>query len=155
VDDCQLNQAVNIFGCKQSTILIKGKVNAITLGKLRGNANSLCFFFADAVTVNCVKTSVLVDSVVSSISVTNSPSFALQITGSAPMIQLDSTDSGQIYLSKGSLNTEITTAKCSAINISLPEGEEDGVFEEHAVPEMLKTIVKDGKLVTTVVEHVG
>ncbi|KAJ7905338.1 adenylate cyclase associated C terminal-domain-containing protein [Mycena olivaceomarginata] len=137
VDDVQLNQAVNIFGCKQSTILIKGKVNAITL-------------------VNCVKTSVLVDSVVSSISVTNSPSFALQITGSAPMIQLDSTDSGQIYLSKDSLNAEITTAKCSAINISLPvEGEEEGVFEEQAVPEMLKTVVKNGKLVTTVVEHVG
>ncbi|KAJ6547406.1 cyclase-associated protein [Mycena capillaripes] len=137
VDDCQLNQAVNIFGCKHSTILIKGKVNAVTL-------------------VNCVKTSVLVDSVVSSISVTNSPSFALQITGSAPMIQLDSTDSGQIYLSKGSLSAEITTAKCSAINVSLPvEGEEEGVFEEQAVPEMLRTVVKDGKLVTTVVEHVG
>lgn len=72
------------------------------------------------------------------------------------MIQLDSTDSGQIYLSKASLGVEITTAKCSAINVSLPvEGEEDGVFEEQAVPEMLKTVVKDGKLVTGVVEHVG
>jgi adenylyl cyclase-associated protein len=152
VDDVQLNQAVNIFGCKQSTILIKGKVNAITLGKLQRSLN----YFIDVAAVNCVKTSVLVDSVVSSISVTNSPSFALQITGSAPMIQLDSTDSGQIYLSKDSLNAEITTAKCSAINISLPvEGEEEGVFEEQAVPEMLKTVVKNGKLVTTVVEHVG
>ncbi|KAF7363306.1 C-CAP/cofactor C-like domain-containing protein [Mycena sanguinolenta] len=137
LDNVQLNQAVNIFGCKQSTIIINGKVNAVTL-------------------VNCVKTSVRVDSVVSSISVTNSPSFALQITGSAPMIQLDSTDSGQLYLSKDSLNAEITTAKCSAINISLPvEGEEEGIFEEQAVPEMLKTVVKDGKLHTTVVVHVG
>lgn len=72
------------------------------------------------------------------------------------MIQLDSTDSGQIYLSKDSLGAAITTAKCSSINISLPvEGEEDGVFEEQAVPEMLQTVVKDGKLVTTVVEHSG
>ena len=72
------------------------------------------------------------------------------------MIQLDSTDSGQIYLSKDSLNTEITTAKCSSINVSLPvDGEEDGMFEEQAVPEMLRTIVQDGKLVTNVVEHVG
>ncbi|KAK7014992.1 C-CAP/cofactor C-like domain-containing protein [Favolaschia claudopus] len=135
LEDVQLNQAVNLFGCKESTIVIKGKVNAVTL-------------------VNCVKTQVLVDSVVSSISVTNSPSFTLQITGSAPMIQLDTTDSGQIYLSKGSLNAEITSAKCSAINVSLPvEGEEDGVFEEQAVPEMLRTVVKNGKLVTTVVEH--
>lgn len=93
---------------------------------------------------------------ISSVSVTNSPSFTIQITGSAPMIQLDSTDSGQIYLSKDSLHTEITTAKCSSINISLPVvDEEDGVFEEQAVPEMLKTVIQDGKLVTAVVEHVG
>jgi adenylyl cyclase-associated protein len=69
---------------------------------------------------------------------------------------LDSTDSGQIYLSKDCLATELTTAKCSSINVSLPvEGEEEGIFEEHAMPEMLKTVVKDGKLVTTVVEHMG
>lgn len=72
------------------------------------------------------------------------------------MVQLDSTDSGQIFLSKDSLNAEITTAKCSAINISLPvEGEEEGVFEEQAVPEMFKTTVVNGKLVTAVVEHSG
>jgi adenylyl cyclase-associated protein len=106
--------------------------------------------------VNCTKTSVLVESVISSVSVTNSPSFTLQITGSAPTIQLDSTDSGQIYLSKDCLSTEITTAKCSSINISLPvEGEEDGIFDEKPVPEMLLTKIQDGKLVTTVVEHVG
>jgi adenylyl cyclase-associated protein len=106
--------------------------------------------------VNSTKISVLVQSVVSSISVTASPSFQLQITGTAPMIQLDSTDSGQIYLSKDSLGTEVTTAKCSSINISLPvEGEEEGVFEEQPIPEMLKTVVQNGKLVTTVVEHSG
>ena len=106
--------------------------------------------------MNCTKTSVLVDSVISSIEITKSASFALQITGTAPTIQVDSTDSGQIYLSKACLGVEITTAKCSAINVSLPvEDEEDGVFEEQAVPEMLKSIVKDGRLVTSVVEHVG
>lgn len=98
----------------------------------------------------------LVESVISSVSVTNSPSFALQITGSAPTIQLDSTDSGQIYLSKDCLGVEITTAKCSSINISLPvEGEEEGVFAEHPVPEMFRTTISDGKLVTAVVEHSG
>ena len=103
--------------------------------------------------VNCVKTSVVVESVISSVSVTASPSFQLQITGSAPTIQLDSTDCGQVYLSKDCLGVEITTAKCSAINISVPvEGEEEGVFNEHPVPEMFKTVIKDGKLVTTVVD---
>ena len=54
------------------------------------------------------------------------------------------------------MSAEITTAKCSSINISLPvEGEEDGIFDEKPLPEMLLTKVVDGKLVTTVVEHVG
>lgn len=106
--------------------------------------------------VNCTKTSILVESVISSISVTNCPSFALQITGNAPTIQIDTTDGGQIYLSKDCLGVEITTAKCSAINVSLPvEGEEEGVFVERAVPEMLRTTIKDGKLVTSIVEHSG
>jgi adenylyl cyclase-associated protein len=35
------------------------------------------------------------------------------------------------------------------------EGEEEGVFEEKAVPEQLKTVVVNGKLVTTVVDHSG
>ncbi|KAJ3726023.1 adenylate cyclase associated N terminal-domain-containing protein [Lentinula raphanica] len=137
VEGVELNQVVNLFGCKNSVIQIKGKLNAVTL-------------------VNCTKTQVLIDSVVSSISVTKSPSFAIQITGSAPMIQIDSCDTGMIYLSKNSLHAEITTAKCSSINVNLPvEGEEEGVFSEQALPEMLRTCVKDGKLVTTVVEHVG
>ncbi|KAF8631426.1 hypothetical protein AX17_005103 [Amanita inopinata Kibby_2008] len=137
VKDVEISHVVNIFGCKNTTIVIKGKVNAVTV-------------------VNCSKTSVLVDSAVSSISVTRSPSFQLQVTGAVPMIQIDSTDSGQIYLSQASLTAEITTAKCSAINVNLPvEGEEDGIFAEQAIPEMLKTCIKDGKLITSVVEHVG
>ena len=70
------------------------------------------------------------------------------------MIQVDKSDSGQIYLSKESLDAEIMTAKCSAINLNLPvEGEEEGVFEEQPVPEMFKSVVKDGKVVTTIIEH--
>ncbi|KAH9932144.1 cyclase-associated protein [Amylocystis lapponica] len=137
VENVEINQTVNLFGCKNTTVIVKGKANAVTL-------------------INCTKTSVLIESVISSVSVTNSPSFALQITGSAPTIQLDSTDSGQIYLSKDCLAVEITTAKCSSINISLPvEGEEDGVFNEQPIPEMFMTTIKGGKLVTAAVEHAG
>jgi len=137
VPDAQLSQTVNLYGCKNITIQVKGKVNAVNL-------------------VNCTKTSILVESVISSVSLTNSPSFALQITGMAPTIQIDSTDSGQIYLSKACLGVEILTAKCSAINVSLPvDGEEEGIFVERAIPEMLRTTVAGGKLVTSIVEHSG
>lgn len=33
IENVQINQIVNIFGCKNSTLQIKGKVNAITLGQ--------------------------------------------------------------------------------------------------------------------------
>ena len=98
----------------------------------------------------------LVDSVISSVTVTASQSFIIQITGSVPTVQLDSTDSGQIFLSKHCLGVEIFTAKCSAINVSLPvEGEEEGVFVEKPIPEMLRTTVQNGALVTAIVEHMG
>jgi adenylyl cyclase-associated protein len=157
VENVEINQSVNIYSCKNCTIVIKGKVNAVTIGKkLHRFCPNPVRHLNGCFTANSQSTSVLVESVISSISVTRAPSFVLQITGSAPMVQLDNTDSGQIYLSRASLGAEITTAKCSSINVSLPvEGEEEGVYEEQAVPEMLKTLVKDGKLVTTVVEHAG
>ncbi|GAA5968176.1 hypothetical protein JCM11641_003758 [Rhodosporidiobolus odoratus] len=137
LENTELNHIVNVFNVKSSVIQIKGKINAVSL-------------------VNCPKTSVLLDSAVSSLSVSNSPSFTVQILGKVPTVLLDGCDSGQVFLSRESLDTEIVTAKCSAINISLPvEGEEEGVFEEKSVPEQLKTVVVNGRLVTSVVEHSG
>jgi adenylyl cyclase-associated protein len=154
VDNTEISQTINLYGIKNSTVIVKGKVNAVTL------CMCACSWCGDTLnwvfTVNCTKTSVLVESVISSVSITNSPSFQLQITGSAPTIQLDNTDSGHIFLSKDCLGVEITTAKCSSINVNLPvEGEEEGVFAESPVPEMFKTTIQNGKLVTVAVEHAG
>ncbi|CAE7231572.1 unnamed protein product [Rhizoctonia solani] len=140
VENTELSHVVNIFNCKNTTIQIKGKINGVVLCKYLFT----CFWpnKADDSTsvVNCKKTSVLVESLVASLSITSSPSFTVQITGITPTIQVDNSDSGQIYLSKECLGVEIITAKCSAINVSIPEeGEEDGVFVEKAVPEMLCT----------------
>ena len=152
VESSSINQIVNIYGCKNSTVQVKGKVNAVTLGSFHIIDSDIVL--AQVGIVQCAKTAVLVDSVISGISITASPSFAIQITGKAPTVQLDSTDSGQIFLSRECLDVEITSAKCSAINVSLPvEGEDEGVFVERAVPEMLKTIIKDGHLITSIVEH--
>lgn len=137
LDNTELNQVVNIFNVHKSVVQIKGKVNAVNL-------------------VNCSKTSILLDSLVSALSLSNSPSFTVQILGAVPTILVDGTDGGQVYLSKESLGVEIVTAKSSSINISLPdEAGEEGEFVERAVPEQMKTVVVGGKLVTTVVEHSG
>lgn len=135
IDETELNQIVNVYNVRNSTIVIRGKVNAVSL-------------------VNCRKTSVLLDSLVSSLAISTSPSFTVQILGAVPTLQIDGTDGGQVYLSKASLGIEIITAKSSALNISLPvDGEEDGVFEEKPVPEQIKTVVQAGKLVSSIVEH--
>jgi len=67
---------------------------------------------------------------------------------------VDTTDFGQIFLSKSCLGVEIITAKCSAISISLlVEGEDEEIFPEKPIPEMFQTVVDGGKLVTNVAGH--
>ena len=91
----------------------------------------------------------------SSLSITSSPSFEVQITGTLPTILIDNTDSGQIYLSKECMEVvEIITSKTSALNISVPTGA-DGDFEERPVPEQMKSKIVGGKIVTEIVEHSG
>jgi adenylyl cyclase-associated protein len=34
VEDAEISQTVNLFGCKSSTIVVKDKVNAVTLGAM-------------------------------------------------------------------------------------------------------------------------
>ena len=33
IENVEINQTVNLYGCKNSTVIIKGKCNAITLGQ--------------------------------------------------------------------------------------------------------------------------
>lgn len=94
----------------------------------------------------------MVDSVISGVSIVNSAAFQLQILGTARTIQVETTDSGQIFLSKDCLDAEILTAKCSAIVISFPEGEE---FVEKPLPEMFRSVIQNGTVVSTIVEHKG
>ncbi|GAA5855202.1 hypothetical protein JCM3766R1_003058, partial [Sporobolomyces carnicolor] len=141
LEKTEINHIVNVFNVKSSIIQVKGKVNAVNL-------------------VNCPKTSVLIDSCVSALSVSNCPSFTIQIVGVVPTVLVDGCDGGQVYLSNESVSvTEIVSSKCSALNVSVPSSSssssdaEAGEFVEKAVPEQFKTVVVDGKLVTTVVEH--
>jgi hypothetical protein len=34
VEDTDFRQTINLYGCKNSTIIVKGKVNAVTLGSI-------------------------------------------------------------------------------------------------------------------------
>ncbi|BFZ61468.1 suppressor of rasval19 [Saitoella coloradoensis] len=136
VIDAEINQTVFIVGCTGVTIQIKGKVNAVSVA-------------------SCTKTNVVVDSLVSSFDLVKCKSFALQVLDKAPTIIADQCDSGLIYLSQQGLDVEILTSQCSSININVPGAGEDGDYAERAVAEQFKTVIKNGTLETTVVEHAG
>lgn len=104
---------------------------------------------------NSPKTSIIIDSLVSSVDVIKCPSFALQVLETVPTVLLDQVDGATIYLSKDSLNSEVFTSKCSSVNVYLPPESDDGDYKEESVPEQFRSYVKDGRLVTEIVEHAG
>lgn len=132
IDNTEAKQTVYIYKCKNSTVQIKGKVNAITFD-------------------DCTKTAVVFDTVVSSFEVVNCTSVEVQVTGKVPSFAIDKTSGCQVYISKDSLETEIVTSKSSELNVMFPHGDD---LTEVAVPEQYKSFIRDGKLVTEIVHHV-
>lgn len=131
--DAEINHSILISRCKNTTIRINGKANALSLD-------------------NSSRTSLIIDSLVSSVDVIKCPNFALQVLGTLPTILLDQVDGATVYLSKESLNTEVFTSKCSSININLPT-EDD--YVENPIPEQIRSYIQDGKVVSEIVEHAG
>lgn len=136
VDDCDAKQSVYIFGCKDSVLQIQGKVNNITIDK-------------------CTKMGVVFTDVVAACEVVNCNGVEVQCQGSAPTISVDNTTGCQLYLSKDSLETSITTAKSSEINVLVPGAGPDSDWGEHALPQQFAHVYKDGQFVTTPVSHSG
>ncbi|XP_038705671.1 cyclase-associated protein 1-like [Tripterygium wilfordii] len=136
IDDCDAKQSVYIYGCKDSVLQIQGKVNNITIDK-------------------CTKMGVVFMDVVAACEIVNCNGVEVQCQGSAPTISVDNTAGCQLYLSKDSLGTSITTAKSSEINVMTPGAEPDGDWGEHALPQQYIHIFKDGHFETTPVSHSG
>ncbi|KAL4574392.1 hypothetical protein LXL04_021221 [Taraxacum kok-saghyz] len=127
-------QTVYIFGCKDSVLQIKGKVNNITVDK-------------------CTKMGVVFTDVFAACEIVNCNSVEVQCQGTAPTISVDNSAGCQLYLSKDSLEPSITTAKSSEINVLVPGPDNDMV--EHALPQQYIHSFKDGQFLTTPVSHSG
>lgn len=134
--DVSLSQSILITNCKNTTIIFRGKANAISID-------------------NSPRTQILVETLISSVDVIKCPNFALQITGAVPTIMLDQVDGASIYLGVESLATEVFTSKCSSVNIVLPPEREEDDTEECPLPEQIRTFIRGGKLVSEIVEHAG
>ncbi len=130
----EMSHGVFIENCSGCTVIIKGKVNAISVS-------------------NCTKVGLLVESLVSGIDIIKCKKFGIQATGKLPLITVDGSDGGEIYLNPESIDTEIFTSNSTALNVDIPGS--DGDFEETPLPEQLKHEIVNGKLVTSVVEHSG
>ncbi|CAI2179393.1 13214_t:CDS:2 [Funneliformis geosporum] len=103
----------------------------------------------------CTKSGLVVDSVVATVDIVNCKSVQVQVQGKTPIIVIDKTDSGQIFLSEECLDVEILTAKSSSINVNIPGMGDNGDYAERPVPEQFKTTIVEGKLISTPVEHTG
>ena len=129
------DESIFIGKCVNVLFQIKGKVNAISLSETDG----------------C---SVVLDSSISGLDIIKSHKFGIQVEESIPQISIDKSDSGTIYLSKQSLETEIYSSCSTSINVNLPIGEDDD-YVEYPLPEQLQHKFTDGKFKSSVFEHVA
>ncbi|KAK9056745.1 hypothetical protein SSX86_024108 [Deinandra increscens subsp. villosa] len=136
IDDCDPRQTVYIFGCKDSVLQIKGKVNNITVDK-------------------CTKMGVVFTDVVAAFEIVNCSNVEVQCQGAAPTISIDNTAGCQLYLSKDSLESSITTSKASEVNVMVPAEDPDADLAEHAMPYQYIHTYENGQFVTTPVSHSG
>ncbi|XP_034455128.1 adenylyl cyclase-associated protein 2 isoform X2 [Hippoglossus hippoglossus] len=134
IEETELKQVAYVFGCNNSTLQVKGKINSIIID-------------------NCKKLGLVFENVVGIVEIINSNSIQLQALGTVPTISINKTEGCQVYLSKDSLNCEIVSAKSSEMNILIPTGDDD--YREFPVPEQFKTVWGGSKLVTEPTEIAG
>jgi adenylyl cyclase-associated protein len=139
IDNTQPRQSVQIFNCKNCTVKVLGKVNAISLD-------------------GCVKTGLLFESVVSICEIVNCQSVEVQCCETAPCVAIDKTDGCRLYVGTDlAQSIDVATAKSSEVNIVvLPsEGSVGEDAKEFAVPEQFVTKWRDGRWRTEPVAHSG
>jgi hypothetical protein len=94
---------------------------------------------ANAILIDsCSHLNVVFGSVVGTCEVVNSKKVALETIGLCPTFALDKTDAITVWLSKESMNvSSFVTSKCTDVNISIPEGddEDDGDRKEVSLPD--------------------
>lgn len=135
--DASLSHSILISRCNNTTIIIKGKANQVTIE-------------------NSSRLSLVVDSLVSTVDVVKAQNFALQVMGVIPTVMMDQVDGAQIYFSKESTSTKIFHSKSDGINLNVISGPEDD-YKEVPLPSQMCTYydAKKQDLVNEIVAHAG
>mmetsp|Transcript_20807 Transcript_20807/g.33174 ORF Transcript_20807/g.33174 Transcript_20807/m.33174 type:complete len:487 (-) Transcript_20807:229-1689(-) len=140
VEKANLKSNVFITMCDDTYVQIKEKVKAVTID-------------------NCVKTTVYVTEVVSTVELVNSKSVKIIVMegGRVPSFAVDKCESPQIILSKSAFaaNPDIYSSNVSAMNVEYPGLTENDNNRECPVPEQFLTKIdpKTGAVTTTPTEH--
>lgn len=134
VENVEMNNVVYMFRCQDSTLVVKGKLNSIVMD-------------------SCRKSSVVFDSLVSSIEFVNCQSVQMQVLGEVRTISIDKTDGCQMYLSPESVDCELISSKSSEMNLMVPKI--TGDYVEYPVPEQFKTTISPLGLTTTAINSRG
>ncbi|KAF4582919.1 Adenylyl cyclase-associated protein [Ophiocordyceps camponoti-floridani] len=115
--EASIAQSVLISRCNNTTIIVKGKANQVTVE-------------------NSARLSLVVDSLVSTVDVVKAQNFALQVLGTIPTVLLDQVDSAVIYLSKDSTGTRLFTSKSDGVNLNIISGPDED-FKEIPLPSQI------------------
>ncbi|MCJ1245785.1 hypothetical protein MMC30_002989 [Trapelia coarctata] len=134
--DAKITHSILISRCTKTTIRVHNKANAISID-------------------SSSQVSLLIDSLVSAVDVIKTPRFELQVFGTLPTIMLDQVDGATLYLGKESLRTEVFTSKCTAVNINVPGKGDEEDYRECPLPEQIKSVVRNGVVISEIVEHAG
>ncbi|OLN95650.1 Adenylyl cyclase-associated protein [Colletotrichum chlorophyti] len=131
------SHSVLISKCNNTTIIIRGKANAVTIE-------------------NSTRLSLIVETLISTVDVIKSQNFALQVLGAVPAVLMDSIDGAQIYFSKESTGTKIYSSKSSGINLNVISGEDED-YKEVPLPAQICSYYDENKgdLVNEIVSHSG
>ncbi|KAI2469873.1 adenylate cyclase associated N terminal-domain-containing protein [Annulohypoxylon bovei var. microspora] len=135
--EAEMSHSVLISRCNQTTIIVKGKANAVTIE-------------------NTQRLSLVIDSLVSTVDVVKSSNFALQVLGTLPTILLDQLDGAQVYLSKESSSTRIFSSKSASINVNILAGDDED-YKEIPLPGQICSYFDEAKgdMVNEIVDHAG
>ena len=130
-----MDQSVYIGNCEGIVVQIKGKVNAISV-----NVSD--------------KVGVVIEKAISSVELTKCKKCEVQVIDSVPIINVDQSESTNVYLSQSSLAAEIYSSCSTALNVNIPSKDEDGDLQEVSVSEQFVTrFSADGTHVTSPVSH--
>ncbi|KKA27105.1 hypothetical protein TD95_001120 [Thielaviopsis punctulata] len=134
--EASISHSILISKCNHTTIIVKGKANAITIESTQ-------------------RLSLVVDDLISTVDVVKSSNFALQVMGSIPTVLMDQIDGSEIYFSKESCETKVFSSKSANISINII-GEDDD-YKELPLPSQICSYFdkEKGMLVNEIVKHDG